>query len=91
MAFKRAILCAPGSLRSLSGTSDGLKVIAVFYQKILEAKRLHSLLHILVGMAMAEAHLASVFNKEEYPVVDHYTFVLGGESQTPPFASAHFL
>lgn len=32
-----------------------------------------------VGMAMAEAHLASVFNKEEYPVVDHYTYVLGGD------------
>ena len=32
-----------------------------------------------VGMAMAEEHLASVFNKEGYPVVDHYTFVLGGD------------
>lgn len=32
-----------------------------------------------VGMAMAEKHLASVFNKENYPVVDHYTFVLGGD------------
>jgi transketolase len=32
-----------------------------------------------VGMAMAEAHLASVFNKEGYPVVDHYTFVLCGD------------
>ena len=32
-----------------------------------------------VGMAMAEAHLASVFNKDNYPVVDHYTFVLGGD------------
>ena len=32
-----------------------------------------------VGMAMAEAHLASVFNKEGYPVVDHYTYVLGGD------------
>lgn len=32
-----------------------------------------------VGMAMAEAHLASVFNKEEYPVVDHFTFVMGGD------------
>ena len=32
-----------------------------------------------VGMAMAEAHLASVFNKEGYPVVDHYTFALGGD------------
>ena len=32
-----------------------------------------------VGMAIAEKHLASVFNKENYPVVDHYTFVLGGD------------
>ncbi len=32
-----------------------------------------------VGMAMAEKHLASVFNKDEYPVVDHYTYVLGGD------------
>lgn len=32
-----------------------------------------------VGMAIAEAHLAEVFNKENYPVVDHYTFALGGD------------
>ena len=32
-----------------------------------------------VGMAMAEAHMASVFNKEGYDIVDHYTFVLGGD------------
>ncbi len=32
-----------------------------------------------VGMAMAENHLAATFNKEGYPVVDHYTFVLGGD------------
>ncbi|MFT4105694.1 MAG: transketolase [Lacrimispora sp.] len=32
-----------------------------------------------VGMAMAEAHLSAVFNKPEYPVVDHYTFALGGD------------
>lgn len=32
-----------------------------------------------VGMAMAEAHLAAVFNKPDYPVVDHYTYVLGGD------------
>lgn len=32
-----------------------------------------------VGMAIAEAHLAAKFNKEGYPVVDHYTFVLGGD------------
>lgn len=32
-----------------------------------------------VGMAMAESHLAAVFNKVGYPVVDHYTYVLGGD------------
>lgn len=32
-----------------------------------------------VGMAMAEAHMASVFNKEGFDIVDHYTFVLGGD------------
>lgn len=32
-----------------------------------------------VGMAIAETHLASVFNREDYPVVDHYTYVLGGD------------
>ncbi len=32
-----------------------------------------------VGMAAAEAHLAAKFNKEGYPVVDHYTYVLGGD------------
>ena len=32
-----------------------------------------------VGMAIAERHMASVFNKEGYPVVDHYTYALGGD------------
>ena len=32
-----------------------------------------------VGMAMAEAHLAAVFNKPEFPIVDHYTFVICGD------------
>lgn len=32
-----------------------------------------------VGMAAAEAHLAAIFNKEGYPVVNHYTYVLGGD------------
>ncbi|MEG1447503.1 MAG: transketolase [Ruthenibacterium sp.] len=32
-----------------------------------------------VGMAMAEAHLAAEFNKPSYPIVDHYTYVLGGD------------
>jgi transketolase len=32
-----------------------------------------------VGMAMAEAHLAAKFNKDGYPVIDHFTYVLGGD------------
>lgn len=32
-----------------------------------------------VGMAMAEAHMAAKFNKEDCPVIDHYTYVLGGD------------
>ena len=32
-----------------------------------------------VGMAMAETHLGAKFNKEGYPIVDHYTYVLGGD------------
>lgn len=32
-----------------------------------------------VGMAMAERHLASHFNKEGYDVVDHYTYALVGD------------
>ncbi len=32
-----------------------------------------------VGMAMAEAHLAAMFNKDGYNVVDHYTFTLSGD------------
>ncbi|MFC4776235.1 transketolase [Paenibacillus sp. GCM10023252] len=32
-----------------------------------------------VGMAMAEAHLASKYNKGGFPVVDHYTYALVGD------------
>ncbi len=32
-----------------------------------------------VGLAMAEAHLAAMFNKPGYEVVDHYTYVLTGD------------
>ena len=28
-----------------------------------------------VGMAMAEAHLAAVYNESSYPLIDHYTYV----------------
>lgn len=32
-----------------------------------------------VGMAMAQAHMATTFNTEDYNIIDHYTFVLGGD------------
>lgn len=32
-----------------------------------------------VGMAVAEAHLAARFNRDGFPVVDHFTFVLAGD------------
>ena len=32
-----------------------------------------------VGMAVAEAHLAATFNRDGFPVVDHYTYVLCGD------------
>lgn len=32
-----------------------------------------------VGMAAAEAHMAAVFNKPGYPIIDNYTYVLGGD------------
>lgn len=32
-----------------------------------------------VGFALAEAHLAAIFNKPDFPVVDHYTYVLCGD------------
>lgn len=32
-----------------------------------------------VGMAMAEAHMAALFNKDNFPVVDNYTYVLLGD------------
>ena len=32
-----------------------------------------------VGMAMAEAHLAAKFNRDGYPIVDHYTYAICGD------------
>ena len=32
-----------------------------------------------VGFAVAEAHLAAIFNRPDYPVVDHFTYVLTGD------------
>ena len=31
------------------------------------------------GMAVAEAHLAATFNREGFPIVDHYTYALCGD------------
>ena len=32
-----------------------------------------------VGLAMAEVHLAATYNKENFPIVDHYTYALNGD------------
>lgn len=32
-----------------------------------------------VGMAMAEAHLAAMYNKPEFKIVDHYTYAINGD------------
>lgn len=32
-----------------------------------------------VGMAMAEAHLAAKFNREDHPIIDHFTYALVGD------------
>lgn len=32
-----------------------------------------------VGIAMAEAHMAATFNKPDFPIIDHYTYVILGD------------
>ncbi|MBV8803343.1 MAG: transketolase, partial [Gammaproteobacteria bacterium] len=32
-----------------------------------------------VGMAIGEKHLAALFNKEGFPIIDHYTYVFVGD------------
>ncbi|MGN0822199.1 MAG: transketolase [Candidatus Gallimonas sp.] len=52
-----------------------------------------------VGMAAAEAHLAAKFNRDGFPVVDHYTYALCGDGcleegisyEACSFAGAHEL
>lgn len=41
-----------------------------------------------VGMAMAEAHLAAVYNKPNHNIVDHYTFTLCGDGDLMEGVSA---
>ncbi len=41
-----------------------------------------------VGMAMVEKHLAAVFNREGFPVVDHYTYVIASDGDLMEGVSA---
>lgn len=41
-----------------------------------------------VGMAMAEAHLAATYNKENHQIVDHYTYALCGDGDLMEGVSA---
>lgn len=36
-------------------------------------------LAMAVGMAMAEAHLAGLYNEDKYPIMDHFTYFLCGD------------
>lgn len=36
-------------------------------------------LGMAVGMAIAEKHLAALYNEPNYPIIDHYTFVLASD------------
>lgn len=36
-------------------------------------------LAMAVGMAMAERHLAALYNKDGYPIIDHYTYAIVGD------------
>ena len=41
-----------------------------------------------VGMAMAERHLAQTYNKDNYPIVDHYTYSICGDGDLMEGVSA---
>jgi transketolase len=41
-----------------------------------------------VGMAMAEAHLAAIFNRDGFPVVDNFTYTIAGDGCMMEGASA---
>lgn len=36
-------------------------------------------LGMAVGMALAETHLAAIYNKPNFPIIDHYTYALVGD------------
>jgi len=41
-----------------------------------------------VGMAMAEAHLSSVYNRDHFPLIDHYTYAICGDGDLMEGVSA---
>ncbi|MFJ5761489.1 transketolase [Neobacillus sp. NPDC093182] len=41
-----------------------------------------------VGMAMAEAHISSVYNRENYPLINHYTYAICGDGDLMEGVSA---
>lgn len=41
-----------------------------------------------VGMAMAEAHLSSVYNQDNFPLIDHYTYAICGDGDLMEGVSA---
>ena len=44
-----------------------------------------------VGMALAEAHLAAIFNTDEHKIIDHYTYALAGDGDLMEGVSAEAL
>jgi transketolase len=43
---------------------------------------------VAVGMAMAERHLAATYNRDGFPVIDHYTYVICGDGDLMEGVSA---
>lgn len=41
-----------------------------------------------VGMAMAEAHLSSIYNRENFPLINHYTYAICGDGDLMEGVSA---
>jgi transketolase len=41
-----------------------------------------------VGMAMAEVHLSAVYNREEFPLINHYTYAICGDGDLMEGVSA---
>ena len=44
-----------------------------------------------VGMAMAEAHMAATYNKDDFNIIDHYTYAICGDGDLMEGVSARLL